>query len=384
MSCENECRTRNLFVDWRNNIISFLSLQLEPYNFRINPFISAAFELSEGCTGNCWFCSYSALPLKRTYSFHKNRNEWTEIINTIQKYFMMKEFSACCYWATDPFDNFDYELFSTIFLDEIGFLPSFTTYQAMRQENRIKMFLKKSYEINKHVIHRLSVRNIIEYNYVMKNYKYELKTNAELIKMFGDDGLIKTFSGRARNYIIKNNRIIENELNKANISLGDNSNFINSFLNSRTTACVCGILLNMCNKSMKIICPCKPSDKDPLGYKILYENEYKNALDIEKKIVSYFDNYKNKIMESRFQINIGVTWKIEQNKLLIKTLFKKFSIKNEYNIIIINILELVRNNYYYKYERNNILTKFSINENVLLKLEEFLLTKGIIYREFLL
>ena len=78
-------------------------------------FISACFELADGCSGNCLFCCLLDAKSLSAYFCYTPKNQllWQEILHNTREVLGEIAGSSICYFGTEPFDNPDYEKFIT-------------------------------------------------------------------------------------------------------------------------------------------------------------------------------------------------------------------------------------------------------------------------------
>jgi len=106
-------------------------------------YIPVSFELTKGCSGDCPFCCLAPRKLEGCFYYtHKNALLWQSVLLRTKE--IIGEAAACgvCYFATEPFDNPDYERFIGDFYKINGYYPQTTTAKAAHDTARIKGFLK--------------------------------------------------------------------------------------------------------------------------------------------------------------------------------------------------------------------------------------------------
>ena len=224
-----------------------------------------AIELSKGCSGGCSFCGFSAVPLEEYYSY--DSLEWQKILQILKK--ICGKNSAkfgTCYHSTDPFDNPDYEKFILDFYNIFGSFPGTVSVQFTKDISRTKKLFKllnekKSFQAKASV---LSLKMLNDFHSYFSSE--ELKDLSLTLQM--DDCIEKHISGRAKNLYKKHKE------NKLNIPM--------KFSSNSSLAAVVGFLINMVDKTVKLVSPCTPSDKWPLGYIIFEEKVFENPPHLEK------------------------------------------------------------------------------------------------------
>ncbi len=237
-------------------------LFLKNQRYIIIPF---AIELSKGCSVGCSFCGFSAGPLEEYYSY--DSLEWQKILQILKKICGKDSTKlGVCYYATDPFDNPDYEKFILDFKTIFGSFPATTSAQYTKNISRTKKFLKLLKKNNCDKA-KASITSLKMLNTFHSNFSSEELKNLYLVLQL-DDCLNKHVSGRARN-LYKSHKE-----NKLNVPI--------KFSSNKSLSCLTGFLLNMVDKTVKLVAPCAPSDKWPLGYIIFEEKVFENPPHLEK------------------------------------------------------------------------------------------------------
>jgi hypothetical protein len=110
------------------------------------PLLPAAFELSEGCSVGCWFCALSASRAGRHRAHDlEGRRAFRSLLQAVGELAGTPSLAQSpLYWATDPFDNPDFEEFAEDFRERAGALPRVTTALALRDLGRTRAWLSRS------------------------------------------------------------------------------------------------------------------------------------------------------------------------------------------------------------------------------------------------
>ena len=97
------------------------------------PFSIVSFELSKGCSLNCWFCGLAASKLEGIFSHTvENAELWRGVLRECTDLFGAATRSGLCYTGTEPLDNPDYLEFLDDFQDIVGTVPRTTTALPLR------------------------------------------------------------------------------------------------------------------------------------------------------------------------------------------------------------------------------------------------------------
>jgi radical SAM family RiPP maturation amino acid epimerase len=232
-----------------------------------------AVELCRGCTVNCWFCGVDAAEYEGYIPFNDSTETlWREILGAFRGV-MGQEFAqhGFCYWATEPFDNPDYEKFIDVFHDELGYLPQTTTAVAMRDPERTRRLLEFTKTRNAFV-QRFSVTTKKDFNLIHEYFDPEELLLVELIPQFENRASPKATAGRTRKVVMER------------LETGKKVPFRYDLEQTGSIACVSGFLVNLPERNIRLITPCRATDRWPLGYRILAESGFETGEDVEKFI----------------------------------------------------------------------------------------------------
>jgi radical SAM family RiPP maturation amino acid epimerase len=221
------------------------------------------FELSKGCSIGCWFCGVSAPRLGDIFFYSReNAKLWREIQQLIKKILGSAASAGFCYWASDPFDNPDYEKFCLDFYEIFGFFPQTTTAQPLKDIVRTRSLLKLSREKG-YPLNRFSILSLKMLNRVHEEFSAEELAFVDLVLQNPEADKTKANTGKIR----------ERSLKKGETD--------NEFPDQGTIACVSGFLFNMVDRSVKLISPCNASERWPLGYIVYDEGTFSDAKELK-------------------------------------------------------------------------------------------------------
>jgi len=223
----------------------------------------AAFELSKGCSVGCWFCGISAPKLGDVFTYSDaNRGLWRDICQVWREEIGPAAEQAFLYWATDPMDNPDFEKFSCDFHELCGYFPQTTTALALRDVDRTRRLLKLSEERGC-LLNRFSLLTLKILDRVHQSFTAEELTFVELVMQIRKDTQSKAVAGRA----------LEKVLKKGDVDY-----------QTSTIACISGFLVNMVERTIRLISPCPASSRWPLGYQIFGEGTFETAEDFRRQL----------------------------------------------------------------------------------------------------
>lgn len=171
-----------------------------------------------------------------------------------------------CYWATDPFDNPDYESFIDRFYDEFSCYPKTTTAKALDDVKRTRSWLTKTFN-NGLTLNRISVLSLPALRQLHREFSPEDLLCVNLLPRNNSSPAPLVNAGRVYHDLKAQERLA---------SSGEQS----------TIACVTGFLISMIGRTIKLIAPCPACDQWPNGYRIYGETTFQNPDDIRPALLS--------------------------------------------------------------------------------------------------
>jgi len=260
----------NSFRIWRERQHNRVFHQLGENGARGIVHTSWAVELSKGCSGGCWFCGLGA-GRKEADFLHTPENQrlWLDVLE------VMKELvgptaagQGVLYWATDPLDNPDFELFADEFADAFGRFPQTTSVLPMRDVERTRRLLvhsrRRGCQIN-----RFSVISLKLLEEIFAAFTAEELLFTELITQNIESSTGIGNAGRARG-----SKLYE----KKHDILGTPQEGRGM---PGTISCLSGFLFNMLDRTVKLVTPCPADDEWPEGYWTLAEERFDTANDLK-------------------------------------------------------------------------------------------------------
>lgn len=230
------------------------------------------FELALGCSVGCPFCGVAAQKLQKVFRYtEENQKLWRGVLSFMKETVGTAAGSGTCYYASEPLDNPDYEKFADDYFDTFGVLPQVTTAASMRNPQRTKKILVDSHAKYPRV-HRFSVLSLDILHKIYKNFSPEEIVCVELLPQFFEAPSCKfAVAGRART--------LENKDKLANEEEGG------------TIACISGFIVNMAEKSVRLITPCNSSEKYPTGEQIIAKEYFSDLSDFKRVINELIGTY---------------------------------------------------------------------------------------------
>lgn len=259
---------------WRSRQIARCTSQV--YNGRETGHFPVAFELSKGCSVGCWFCGVAAPSLGDIFFYtEENAQLWQEILSLLQRTLGEAAGAGFCYCATDPLDNPDYEKFLSDFHAILGVFPQTTTAQPLKNPNRTRSLLKLALEKGC-LLNRFSIISLKLLHQLHAEFTPEELAFVGLVLQNPESGLPKSISGKARERA-------QRQAEKKHKTIDDNY--------AGTTACVTGFVINLVDRTVKLISPYNASDRWPLGYRIYEQGSFSNTADLQVFIENAIDKH---------------------------------------------------------------------------------------------
>src|SRR6185436_13943892 len=131
-----------------------------------------AIELSSGCSLRCNYCGFDAPRLSAVAKFDEaNEKLFREILEELGRFFGKGAECTFLFWATDPFDNPDYERYLLAFHDQFGVVPGTTTALWYRDLDRSRKLIELTREHNEEIIYtRFSINSVRHLELCLKTW----------------------------------------------------------------------------------------------------------------------------------------------------------------------------------------------------------------------
>lgn len=279
------------FAQWRSRQIARADAQLSAGAG--SQIIHAPFcvELARGCSVGCSFCGISAPKLTDIF-FHTDENAalWRDVLGVMKD--LCGEAASCgfCYWATDPLDNPDYEKFCADFQDVTGSWPATTTALSLKNPERTRALIRMANERDC-LVNRFSILTLKMIDRVHQTFTPEELLYTECLGLNPESDLVKANAGRFRDKALNDPSMLEREHKKleGKVKVLDperEGTIPLSDAGPETIACVSGYLVNMVDRTVKLISPCPASERWPLGYMIFAESSFTTAAEFRAAVES--------------------------------------------------------------------------------------------------
>ena len=231
--------------------------------------VPMTFELDLGCSVGCPFCGVMAGKLQKVSRYDEDAELWKGILSFAGETLGDAVGQATCYYATEPLDNPDYEKFTDAFYGIFGHVPQLTTAASMRNPERTRKYLFDALGKERR-IHRFSVLSLDVLQKIFEHFTPEELICVELLPQFADaPSNMFAKAGRARSF---ESLHVEKE-------------------EGNTIACISGFVVNIAEKTIRLITPCGSSKKHPTGEIVVAKESFDDLDGFKRILVSLIDRY---------------------------------------------------------------------------------------------
>lgn len=268
--------TNPRFDAWRRRQIARSASELGKRHQSIT-YPIVAYELSKGCSVGCWFCAISAEDF-RTHCPYTPENAalWRGILQVMVDIFGEATQTGFCYWATDPMDNPDYAKFIEEHFEITGWLPQTTTAAPLKKP-ALTAEVMTLFDRHRCVTNRFSITTLRLLRQVHEAFSPEELLGVELVMHTKGSLLSKAVAGR----IYERRARVRKE--------GRADPLTDDLQGMGTIACVSGFLVNMVERTVRLVAPCAASERWPLGYRVYAEATFNDALEYRSHIEQMID-----------------------------------------------------------------------------------------------
>jgi radical SAM family RiPP maturation amino acid epimerase len=252
-------------------------------------FDTAAIELSKGCSVGCWFCGVDA-PRLEDHLHHTPESSrfFRGVLEVLIDLVGVEAASAhFLYWASDPLDNPDYEKYCEDFREVVGVYPLMTTALALRDPERTRNLLRRLMK-DETGVHRFSILTLKLLNRVHEEFSAEELARVELVLLNPESILVKANAGRFRKKAATRPELLAHEISKMPVAKELLDEW-EGYAGPGTIACVSGLLLNLVERTVKLVTPCTASDRWPLGYIVFGEGRFETPSDLRQLVESMIE-----------------------------------------------------------------------------------------------
>lgn len=258
-SSRNWCSKNPQLNDWRLAQISRCNCELGSVGHKL-AHLPIAFELSSGCSVGCWFCGLSAGRITGIFRYtDSNTALWKQCLRYIHMFLGEDVEAPICYYATEPLDNPDLPQFMRDYFLEFNAIPQLTTAVPTRNSDFTKHVLNELRN-QQLTLHRFSITSLNQFRDVMDTFTPEELLDVVLMPRFRE---------------CQNSKLI---------NVGNAYNETEKIEKRGTIACVTGFVINMENRSVRLVTPTCACKEFPNGEIIVGEQQFDDAYDLERKI----------------------------------------------------------------------------------------------------
>ncbi len=240
-----------------------------------NIFPLLAFELSKGCSTQCWFCAWDPPKLEGTFPYTpENRRLWRGLLGAAWDLFGPGARTAICYHATEPTDNPDYFSFVADVRELYGIRPHTTTARPLKDLAFTRELLRLQ-DVPPPSFDRFSVLTLASLLKIHQVFSAEELLNVNFVLQNREALSTKVRSGRTlenEERLVAEARLVRDELPLTIRPLG-------------TIECTCGYLVNLVDRSIRLVSPCHASKRWPFGYVVHLEGTFQNASEFREFVL---------------------------------------------------------------------------------------------------
>lgn len=252
--------THAAFTAWRRRQAARAASELGPMHVAItHPVV--AYELASGCSVGCWFCGISASAFNGSSSYDEHGRLWQAILAIMADRLGPCVRTGFCYWGTDPADTPDYDRFVEDHGRITGWVPQTTTAAPLRDVDLVRRILALSDQKGP-VLNRFSVLTTRQLHQIFATFSPLELLLVELVPQMRGSLMPKARAGRA----------LEREAARPERDLGLSGV-------ATTIACVSGFLVNLKERRIRLIAPCRADAGRPEGYRTFADETFSDSDD---------------------------------------------------------------------------------------------------------
>lgn len=291
-----------------------------------------AFELSKGCSVQCWFCAWAPPRLQGYFPCtRENRRLWRELLAVGWDLFGPGCRTAVCFHTTEPTDNPDYFEFLRDVRELYGVHPQTTTARPLknlawtRELLRLQKVFPPSFD-------RFSVLTVSDLRKIHATFSAEELLDVNLAFQNGGALARKARSGRtfqAHDRLEAEGRLLQDEPLPPTVPQG-------------TIECTCGFLVNMLDRTIRLISPCYASQPWPLGYRVHAEGTFRDAAEFRDVLCRSVEESTSgyKAADDRIAFREDLTYRPQEDGFVLTSRYKEHAARG--SRLIARLGELIR------------------------------------------
>lgn len=265
------------YTAWRMRRIAATKSELGFYGYDIDH-PSVAIEMQVGCTVGCYFCAFDAPKLQKVFDYNlpENRTLFQGIATSLHQHLGWSCGHALLYWSTEPADNPHYVEWMKEYRAVTG--SSVCTATARADEQWVGKLIAH-YRPMRQPWPRISVLTRSIMYKIMKRFTPEEAQDMVLLmqQKDGEESRAKVPGGRDKMLA----RLAQyDDLRELDVD----SKPDDLFVPQGTIACVSGFLINIIEKTIRLISPCYTTEQYRYGYRVFDEVSFTDAADFHRKL----------------------------------------------------------------------------------------------------
>lgn len=291
------------FYAWRRRRINATQSELGAFG-HILDHPTLALELQVGCTVGCYFCAFDADKLTRVFDYTAadNRDYFRGIAQSLYDAIGAPAGHALLYWATEPHDNPHYLELIKEYERITGSVVCTAT--ARSEETWIRK-LSEYYAEGQYPWPRISVLSRKAMRTLHRQFTPDEFHHVPMLMQQKNSGEQRTMVPGGRERMLK-------KLEEVNDLRTQEEGDEVPLIPQGSIACVSGFLINILEKTIRLISPCYTSRQYPYGYRIFDEARFDTVDDFRDALERMIDRipsapYRTMPMRFRDDLKYGDT-----------------------------------------------------------------------------
>jgi len=291
-------RPGTAYASWRERQVQRNLSQTSPPLWA-NPHHPFAIELARGCSVGCDYCCFAAPPLSAVARFATHLELFAGVLDVLGRFFGKGAGSGFLYWATEPFDNPDYEDYQQAFHERLGAWPRTTTAAWHRSPARTRrsIALARGHG-NRHGL-RLSINTLEELHRCMQEFAADELEDVEVLPQNPGSSIPKYRLGRAA--LHHPDSVPESNCN------------------------VSGLLINLLDRSVALISPTSDLARWPLGHAVYARASFADAGELAGRLATWEREILADRLDGRFvpRLRVDMTVDSEAGRTRLSTAYAR-------------------------------------------------------------